>query len=228
MGCCCSSNSDGSGDADLFNDIELEMQSSAITLEGKDVTKGLAVGDDENNVLSGKEGYVLVPVQIEQDSCYFELHVLSCPPSLSLKLGLSTLVPLHRLHKLHQEYCLVLAPGEVEQGDVFGLAVTLDDVPMLRFYRNGGIVPVKEFAKVRGELFPTAGVNPVTGKAPGDGLEVEMEGDEGGDGDGEGDEGVAGKNGGVASIRFVFDEAEFEKKPRLVKAGPLIKSRGLI
>jgi len=241
MGCCPifgSSPSSNKSDGDLFRDIELELTNpdNAILLSAANVTSTVQLnvgskyndgslprpsGGDEGEVAGGVEGsqnntlclnvggsgFAMCPVLIEQDSCYFEVHVISCPPdaTTTIKVGLSTQIPITSIHKLHQEYCYT--HEEVKSGDVLGVAVNFDDIPMMRHYENGGPVPVFDFSKVRGELYPVLGVNAKKGCPP-------VMGDEGASGE--------------IVVRFVFDEKEFKKRPKLVKFGGLMKTRGLI
>ncbi|GMI52602.1 hypothetical protein ScalyP_jg1516 [Parmales sp. scaly parma] len=211
MGCCnsCFGGSHDGGEG-LFDDIELEIRDPNMGIEldaALNVTATTLTLTQPNNELKGKDGYACAPTQIEQDSCYFEIHVEKCLSSTTrLKFGLTTLLPISRMHKLHQEYCHEVL---VSEGDVYGCAVNFDDLPMLRFYRNGGPVPLHDFSKVRGELYPLLALNPVKGQR--EGLE------QGGFMDDE-----------DSVVKFVFDEKCFKKKPKLIKFGPLMASRGLM
>lgn len=168
-------------------------------------------------------GVALVSIPLEQDSCYFELHVRKAG---AFTVGVSRAVddkkvlaegPLAwglevepaqlELQMPHEASVEVVPESEgraipvrAKAGDVVGVVFSQSSFPMLGFTLNGRALPGKAVERVRGLVYPA--------------VHVKRDADKGGD------EGPC--------VSWAFDESEWAFKPPSSRYSILMESRDML
>ena len=149
--CCCFRKA-SEGDAGC----ELATKAPTVTLDRNGPAVVVSGG-----VVSG-DGIASASTAIEQDACYWEIHVVRAG---SFRAGVG------RSHSLagdalagplgdgQSSWALASDDADLSDGDVLGVAFTQADLPNLSFYINGELSEKGQVTVVRGEVCPAASVS---------------------------------------------------------------------